>query len=56
MHGSDGSQSKKTMASPINKCKHSITGRFIQAKRAEYDALRAELDQLTAEAEAEGLL
>ncbi|MBK1621812.1 MarR family EPS-associated transcriptional regulator [Lamprobacter modestohalophilus] len=33
-----------------------ITARFIQRKRAEYDALRAELDQLTAEAEAEGLL
>ncbi|NEX18684.1 MAG: MarR family EPS-associated transcriptional regulator [Halochromatium sp.] len=33
-----------------------ITARFIQRKRAEYDALRAELDQLTAEAKAEGLL
>jgi EPS-associated MarR family transcriptional regulator len=33
-----------------------ITARFIQRKRAEYDALKAELDQLTAEADAEGLI
>ncbi|MBK5931420.1 MarR family EPS-associated transcriptional regulator [Halochromatium salexigens] len=28
-----------------------ITARFLQRKRAEYDALKAELEQLTAEAE-----
>jgi len=33
-----------------------ITARFIQRKRAEYDALKAELEQLTAEAKSEGLL
>ena len=33
-----------------------ITARFLQRKRAEYDALKAELEQLTAEAEAEGLI
>jgi hypothetical protein len=33
-----------------------ITARFIQRKRAEYDALKAELEQLTAEAKAAGLL
>ena len=32
-----------------------ITARFLQRKRAEYDALKAELEQLTAKAEAEGL-
>ncbi|MBK1699841.1 MarR family EPS-associated transcriptional regulator [Thiococcus pfennigii] len=32
-----------------------ITMRFLKRKRAEYDALAAELAQLTAEAEAEGL-
>ena len=32
-----------------------ITARFLQRKRAEYDVLKAELEQLTAEAEAEGL-
>ncbi len=33
-----------------------ITARFIQRKRAEYNALKAELDQLTAEAAAQGLI
>ena len=33
-----------------------ITARFLKRKRAEYDALKAELEQLTAEAEREGLL
>jgi len=33
-----------------------IIPRFIQRKRAEYDALKAELEQLTAEAKADGLL
>ena len=33
-----------------------ITARFLQRKRAEYDALKAGLEQLTAEAKAEGLL
>ena len=33
-----------------------ITAGFLQRKRAEYDALKAELEQLTAEAKAEGLL
>ena len=33
-----------------------ITARFLQRKRAEYDALKAALEQLTAEAQAEGLL
>jgi len=33
-----------------------ITARFPERKRAEYDVLKAELEQLTAEAEAEGLL
>jgi len=33
-----------------------ITARFLQRKRAEYDALKAELEQLAAEAQAEGLL
>ena len=33
-----------------------ITARFMQRKRFEYDALKAELEQLTAEAQAEGLL
>ena len=32
-----------------------ITARFLQRKRAEYDALKAELEQLTAEAQAAGL-
>jgi len=36
--------------------KTGITARFLQRKRAEYDALKAELEQLTAEAQAEGLL
>jgi len=30
-----------------------LTARFLQRKRAEYDALRAEIDQLSAELEAE---
>ncbi|MEA3642082.1 MAG: MarR family EPS-associated transcriptional regulator [Lamprobacter sp.] len=33
-----------------------ITARFLQRKRAEYDVLKVELEQLTAEAEAEGLI
>ncbi|TVQ93581.1 MAG: MarR family EPS-associated transcriptional regulator [Chromatiaceae bacterium] len=33
-----------------------ITARFIQRNRAEYNALKAELDQLTAEAAAQGLI
>ena len=33
-----------------------ITARFLKRKRAEYNALKAELEQLTAEAEREGLL
>ena len=33
-----------------------LTARFLQRKRAEYDALRAEIDQLSAELEAEGLI
>jgi EPS-associated MarR family transcriptional regulator len=33
-----------------------ITVRFLQRKQAEYDALKAELDQLIAEAQAEGLI
>ena len=33
-----------------------ITAYFLERKRAEYDALKQELEQLTAEAEAEGLI
>lgn len=44
------------MASPIIKRKLSITARFIQRKRAEYDDLRVELEQLTAGEAAEFLL
>ena len=32
-----------------------LTARFLQRKRAEYEALRAEIEQPTAEVEAEGL-
>jgi hypothetical protein len=33
-----------------------IAARFIQRKRLEYDALQAQLEQITAEAQAEGLI
>ena len=33
-----------------------VTARFLQRKRTEYDALKVELEQLTAEAKVEGLL
>ena len=33
-----------------------ITARFIQRKRLEYDALQAQLEQITAEAQAAGLI
>ena len=33
-----------------------LTARFLQRKRVEYDALRAEIDQLSAELQAEGLI